>query len=496
MVVEPVAGAVGMFTAVAKLPSTSGRGLTARAYATLAWEDQLFPTPDETKPAGLHVVANRVPLAILEPFMVGQATRIGGTLDGELRVRYRELGVSSASVDVNMKVVDGLVDLPGQRLSEIGATITSKPSIIHVDDITVTADSGKATGSASIRLDGLDLADVTGTFAVTEEEAVPVVLEGVPLGNASGSVLLHYDRAKEEGQSHKLEISLADLRMKLPASSTADVQPFEPHPDVTISLPTGPPKEEDDQEDGNHEITVALDKTIIEKGQTRIVISTSSPIVMAPDGGIRGEIIVIGGELNLLGKIFRFERGLVRLREEEPGNPYVNVTAYWTAPNGTIIYVDYTGLLLPLSDEKIAFRSAPPLGESELLALLLLGEGGDVSRGGTDRAAALSRGIAAAQFNAVLGDIAPGLSTSFATTEGYIGTTLIYQLSDSITAKATVEQAAGTQETTSASSGDDAGARTSVSVDWRFAPNWLLRGTLGVGQQSSSGVDVLYQFRY
>jgi autotransporter translocation and assembly factor TamB len=151
------------------------------------------------------------------------------------------------------------------------------------------------------------------------------------------------------------------------------------------------------------------------------------------------------------------------------------------------------GLLLPLSDDKISFRSTPPLPESELLALLLLGDGGDASNDGTDRAAALSRGLAAAQFNALLGDIAPGLSTSFASANGYIGTTLIYQLSDSVTAKATVEQSDATARTSTENGG---GARTSVSVDWRFLPNWLLRGTLGVGQASSSGVDVLYQFRY
>jgi hypothetical protein len=36
-----------------------------------------------------------------------------------------------------------------------------------------------------------------------------------------------------------------------------------------------------------------------------------------------------------------------------------------------------------------------------------------------------------------------------------------------------------------------------VSVDWRFQKNWLVRGMVGVGgDMPSSGVDLLWQYRY
>jgi hypothetical protein len=36
-----------------------------------------------------------------------------------------------------------------------------------------------------------------------------------------------------------------------------------------------------------------------------------------------------------------------------------------------------------------------------------------------------------------------------------------------------------------------------VSIDWRFLRNWLVRGMVRVGEdQPSSGVDVLWQYRY
>lgn len=500
--VEPVPNGGGMFTVFGRLPQEKQGGLTVRGYATLAWRDELIPQPDTSKPAGLHVVADRFPLASVEPLLPAIVSRVDGYLDGELRVRYRELGQSKAALDVNMAVTDGAVSLPGQEFTEIAAKIKSKPSIVNVEDISISAHNGKATGSVQVRLDGLELTDVTGSLAAKEATPMPLIVEGVPLGSASGTLLVHYERGAESAPD-RLELSVADLLLRLPASSTRQVQSLDDHADVDISVPMGAPEADPDQvaQKSNLMVTVALDKTVIEKGQTRIVISTTTPLVIRPNGQLSGEIAVIGGELNLLGKVFRFERGLVRMRAEEANNPYVNVTAYWHAPNGTIVYIDYVGLLLPLSQDKITFRSSPPLGQQELLALLILGEGGSAEEGGAERAGALSRGIAAAQFNALLGDIAPGLSTSFASGDGYIGTTVIYQVSDSVTARATVEQAdttgAGADTSGTASTDDQGvGARTSVSIDWRFAPNWLLRGTLGVGQQSSSGLDLLYQFRY
>ena len=47
--------------------------------------------------------------------------------------------------------------------------------------------------------------------------------------------------------------------------------------------------------------------------------------------------------------------------------------------------------------------------------------------------------------------------------------------------------------------GGNAGLQTQtvLSLDWRFLPTWLLRGTAAVGgSQPSGGLDVLWQYRY
>ncbi len=500
--VDAVPSGKGMYTLRGELPLDTKGGLSLRGYGHLAWRDELIPVPEADKPAGLHVVAKQFPLASFQPLVAGNVSHLEGYIDGGLRVRYHDLGAAGAAVDVNMKIVDGAVYLPGQELEAISATIVSQPSIIQVTDINVASRNGLAKGSMNVRLDGLELTDITGTLTAAKTTPMPLILEGVPLGSASGTLIVHYKR----GQPDSLNLSIADLLMELPASAGKKVQTLDEHPQITVSHAMGPEDNEDSDDGSRHvRVTIALQNAVLEKGQTRIGLSTSTPLTIDPDGTISGVVAVVGGQLNLLGKVFVFERGLVRLRAEDKNNPYVNVTARWSAPDGTVVYVDYVGLVKALSSEKIRFRSTPPLSQAQILSLLLLGD----ADAGTDRAANLTRGIAAAQFNALLGDIAPGLSTSFATSEGYIGTTLIYQLSESVTARATVEQANTAEGTADASddgapaepapgsaAGQNGSARTSVSVDWRFAPNWLIRGTVGVGREASSGLDVLYQFRY
>jgi translocation and assembly module TamB len=210
------------------------------------------------------------------------------------------------------------------------------------------------------------------------------------------------------------------------------------------------------------------------------------------------------GELNLLGHAFSIERGLVRLREEEPGTPYVSVTARWDAPDGTTVYCDYIGPLKPIDRDKIRFRSSPPLSEDEIIAQLLFGDpGAGVATGKSgDGSQNLGGRIAAQQVNDVLGEIVPGLSTSFGTTDDATSASVAYNFSDRVTAQATFESASGdravgdatAQQTTGGSS--TSSRNTKLSIDWRFARNWLLRGSIGLGDEPSSGLDVLWQYRY
>jgi translocation and assembly module TamB len=205
------------------------------------------------------------------------------------------------------------------------------------------------------------------------------------------------------------------------------------------------------------------------------------------------------------------DQGLVRLRPEDAGNPNVNVTAHWDAPSGHRVFVDYVGILRPITNEKLRLRSSPPLDDNAILALVLFGREPDPTgdRPVDDTEGAV--GLASSELlNRLVGGIGPlqGLTTRFGTGEdGGVRTSLSYDIGDRFTAEASFEGTGAAQSTaTDPSTAADAasGQRTEVSIDWRFDANWLLRATLGLGEtqagqtgsKTRSGLDLLWQYRY
>ena len=64
---------------------------------------------------------------------------------------------------------------------------------------------------------------------------------------------------------------------------------------------------------------------------------------------VRGQIHVRDGKLDVQGKSFEIETGTVTF-VGDPANPEINVTAGWTAQDGTRIFADYIG---PLKTGKV-----------------------------------------------------------------------------------------------------------------------------------------------
>ena len=152
------------------------------------------------------------------------------------------------------------------------------------------------------------------------------------------------------------------------------------------------------------------------------------------------------------------------------------------------------------------------MSEAQILAMLL-GASDQSGSGapGTGQASAqalvggVAADIAAQQFNTALasalsGSVLQGISAQLSTTEGgLLRTGVAYSLSDKLRAVATYEGGSAASSTTTTTAGGTAnnrGARTQISLDWRFLPNWLVRSTFSFGDQTSSGIDMLWQYRY
>jgi translocation and assembly module TamB len=492
-----------------------GTRLDVTGYADLLWERGLVPRPDPASPAGLYIVARKFPVAVVGPLLPDDVARIGGTVDGEVHVAYHEIQGQSVRIGADLRLENGVLHLPrlAPELGKVSAHIIAKPGFLVIEDIHAESGGGIIRGELKAPLDGLRPTQIVGVLRVKDDERVPMSVEGNPLGHASGE--LHIAALRITEDDPQLIVTAADLHIRMPSSATHDLQPLEDHPDIEISAPLGPPPPDESaaaaSNKGRVTVSIAIVEAQIEAGNMAKILFHTTPggtLQLAPGKPITGELAITGGELNLLGKIFRFDRGTVKLREEDRGNPLVNATAHWNAPDGTVVFVDYIGQLKPISREKLRFHASPPLSEQDILALLLLNEppSEDAQRTGegSDRAGTLTGAVAAAQLNDILGGFAPGLSTSLSSSERYVSTSLVYQLSDTVTAQATFEQArqqATPGESASAESGTGtpnqaAGNRTELTLDWRFAPKWLLRGTLGLGEGATSGLDVLFQHRY
>nr|WP_240806987.1 translocation/assembly module TamB domain-containing protein [Polyangium spumosum] len=368
-------------------------------------------------------------------------------------------------------------------------------------------------------MQGLAFQTARGELRIDDDEELPVTFEGVPLGQAHGRIEL---AAAKEGREVSLTVRVPELHLALPASSSRAVQSLDPHADVDVSHPLGPPKEERPKDALSYVVTFELGDIEIEGMGADLELTGGSPpprVALTDETRLSGDVEINRGTFEIVGKKFEIERGLLRLRPEEAGNPYVNVTARWDAPNGTRVFVDYVGDLKPITEQKLRFRSSPPMSQQSILSMILMGEtpesqsdtqsqtaSTEGSPGAAERAAGVVGGeIASQQINAILSQIAPlrGLSTRVGTTEaGRLRTTVIYELGDTVTAQASYEgspssRLQGIQTPAGAAEGTE--NRTELNLDWRFRRNWMLRGSFGFGginQQPSSGLDLFWQYRY
>jgi len=502
-----------------ELGGKAGGHIQIAGYSGVNWSEWI-PKVDERKPAGLSIRSQAFQLSSLQPLVTGVFSRIGGELAGELHVVSTMYGDEGRGyVESNMELTDGLVHIPqiGQELKNAHISIRSGDhGTLHFEDIRAEGISGRIQGSAIAKMKGLSFQGATADFTIDKSEALPITFEGVPLGHAYGKIAVVAD--KQPHEMHVL-VNIPELHLALPASSTRAVQALEPHPEIGISHAVAPAKETRQSDALAWITTIELGAVQIEGmgADVKLTSPKGAPprIELRQEARMSGDVQVVSGTFEVIGKKFEIERGLVRLREEDAGNPYVNITARWDAPNGSRVFVDYAGVLKPITEQKLRFRSDPPMSQQALLAMILSGGSslstGDNATEGSADAADLAANvvggeIASSQINAVLSQIAPlrGLSTRVGTSDsGRLRTTVMYELGDTVKAQASYEglpngeRLEGVQ--TQADDPSSSANRTEINIDWRFYKNWLLRGSFGFGgvnQQPSSGLDVLWQYRY
>jgi translocation and assembly module TamB len=507
-------------TAVAKveLVGQDGGSLRASAFAGIEWKNKLIPDVDKESAADFLLSARNFRLTALQPAVAGVLSKIDGFLNGDVRLGFNRVGEGTkGKIEADMALTKGVIYIPqlGQEFEDAKLRlIATKEGVIRVDDLAARATNGQVKGWALARFDGLKFQDAAAELTIGEDEPLPLALEGVPLGRLSGKVAM---TAKKTKEALIASVKIPGIKLELPASIGRNVQPLGDHEEIVTSHPIGEPEEEV-REEGAQKVVlnIDLDRADISGTMVDVALKTSDQnplrIELTDKTRIFGDIETISGRLDVMGKEFEIERVLVHLRGQDEPNPYVNATVRWDAPDGSRVYIDFIGSVDPLTEEKIRFRSDPTRTKQEIIGVLLLGsdyEHGTVAggpAGGSNEptrstgnaAGGLAAGFIADQFSGLLAD--SGISTSVGTTEqGALKTGLVYEKGTTRT-QVTYEGAAGSGASSAARNAGGASgrkARTEVSIDWRFLRNWMVRGMVGVGgDQPSSGVDLLWQYRY
>lgn len=521
-------GGAGPVVAIADLAlrDRQGGALDASGYVQLDWGRAFVPALRRDRPADLHARFAGFRLAAIEPFTGGLVREVGGALDGAVRMGWGRLeDTDRGTLLADLRLTNGSFYLPllGQQLRLVGEKpgpvhiTASTGGLVRVENLAAEGDTGRVHIAASAQLDGLTFRSATGRLAIAEREALPVMLGGVELGEAWGTMDLS---ARTSGREIAVDARSSNLHFTLPPSSRRDVQDLAPNPDITISHQ--PPSPEEDRRAPGRPIAVAvhLDGAVIEGSGIYLKLSTApgSPptfVLGGPTTVASGDVRVVSGSIEQVNRKFVVDQGSVQF-QGEVGNPYINATAHWDAPDGSRLFVDYVGTLKPISRTKLQLRSNPPRSQQEILAMLLFGSetGGEAVAGTTgasqgvgtavgQTAADLGGELAAQQLNALLGSFVPlkGLSTRLGASEaGGLKGSLVYRVGDTVTALATYEGAAPGGGASSAGAG--AGASGSLTLDWRFYRNWLIRAKLGAREEASSPdrftgtVELLWQYRY
>jgi translocation and assembly module TamB len=526
-ITPPRGGQTSMAKAKLTLGAHDGGRLDAQAHTRIGWELGAVPTLKEDPEAEAWLSVKRFRLSTIEPLVADQVSRLDGYLDGAVR-----LGLGAKpGFSGRIRLTEGVFQIPsiGQAFEEASFEAIATPAgELRIQDLRAEAGNGRVLGEAAVKMNGLVFQSARAEISIPDGRDLPVTMEGVPLGEARGKVIL---AAVNKGKEIAVDVQVPKLHLELPPTIGRSVQPLDENEDIVTSAPlsreeyearTSPPDEPEKRAPGKP-LVIQVRMGDIRIGGDMVQASiTGEPkrpirIAITDEARVGGDIRILSGKLEVLGKEFVIEPSLVHLREEDSSNPYLNVTAYHDADDGTRIYIDYIGKLQPITEDKIHFRSDPPRSENEVLAQLLFGSDyaeGTLAGGSTagqppaagsangspvgGAAAGVGAGVASAQINAILQSFGPlqHFETQLSTTDGgALKTSLGYELGERVTASASY-QGAGQQRQTAPGGTAQGQSQTEVSLEWRFVRNWILRAAVGTGESTTTSLDVLWKHRY
>jgi translocation and assembly module TamB len=341
-------------------------------------------------------------------------------------------------------------------------------------------------------------------LAIAEGQEIPITVEGQAIGDAWGRVDVTLKRSAET-KSTKIRVDLPEIHLDLPELDPTTLQDLDLAENVRIgahrrdgqfiSLPVQPISNESQVEGEAMLVEVHLGRSVwIQRGrELKVQLGGDLLARIASKTTLEGRLELKGGKLDVSGKMFDIEGGVVTFDGDEPGNPSIVATARWDSPTEYRVFAEYAGTV---KDGKLTLRSDPPLSSDKVLSLLMFGTpddsfgaAGTQSQGGESSSVAVGvagdsavKGLNRAISGVTKLDVSARLDTSTGTARPELDV----QISPRVTARMTVaigEPAAGQSPD-----------RTFLTFEMRLLRAWALSAV--VGDHGGSGLDLLWRRRY
>jgi autotransporter translocation and assembly factor TamB len=487
---------------VAELGLSVGSGYSkATLDAGMRWGKR--PLPELEHRGVLRLQTRAFQLETLSPLLGGVVSELAGVLDANTEIAVTP---DSTTLSGSAKLEQGVVQLPalGQRFSDISARVAVADNQFKLVHLEARGTTGRVTAKGSARLDGFELRGADAQLRIAEDEALPLTLEGAAIGDAWGSIDATFSSPPKD--ERRLDIVVPDFHLVTPETGGGSLQSLDANQDIRVGvrrkdgkfaeLPVQPLEPDESESEASAEppqplrVTVKLgSKVVVERGRTaRAQLTGQLVVLVADETQVDGRIELRGGKLDVQGKTFEIERGVITFDGNDPGNPTITATARWDAP-GYTVYADYLG---DVENGRIKLHSEPPLTASEIASLLLFGspDGALGASTGTNNAslAVSAVGDTAAQgLNQVLDDFTNlDVSARIDTTTGSARPELVFQVSPRVAAKVT--RAIGTPQI------GESPDRTFLTLELRLRRAWALSALLG--DRGATALDLIWRKRY
>ncbi|HTM46874.1 MAG TPA: translocation/assembly module TamB domain-containing protein, partial [Polyangiaceae bacterium] len=333
------------FDTSAELRQVDGGYLTlsARTQRTVDALDQHTQRPSKIGAATVDLRAARFRASALQPLLQGTIAEFDGLLDAQVNVDS-DLVRNVTTGRINFRQGSLQLERFGEEFHGVEANITLQPGgVILLEGARARGVSGLIEIAGKARMKGLSFAEAHATVRVPKRQPLPVVIEGESMAEAWANLDLDVTQGPNVTQA---AVHVRKAGVRIPDKSSHALQELGSSPAIRIGvqrtpkefvlLPGPPEKNNDANADSNVvNLTVDLHNVEVRRGTTlRTRVDGSLAVQAAQTNNVTGKIQLSKGTLDVEGKRFEIERGVITF-VGDPTNPEVVVTAGWTAPEGT-----------------------------------------------------------------------------------------------------------------------------------------------------------------